>query len=627
MRRVIMTLMLVIIMSFFTITNNGISYALEDDMKGAWITTVYNSDWPSNRSKGNIEEQKKEMINILDELKYTGINTVIFQVRPKGDALYNSSINPWSDVLTGTQGKNPGYDPLEFVVTEVHKRGMKVHAWLNPYRVTTSGTDISKLNSQHPARKNPSWVISYNGALFYNPELDEVKQHITDTVEEVVSNYDIDGIHFDDYFYPRNYPLPSGESKDGYIANSRRNHITNTIKMVSDKINSISSNIDFGVSPSGIWKNKSSDSSGSDTKGHESYYSDYADTRTWIKNNYIDYVVPQLYWEIGYSIADYSKLVSWWNNEVSGSNVNLYIGQGIYKDKVASEIYSQLELNQKYNEIDGSVFYTTSDILNNRGNCKDSIKLFYDNSQKLYYLDIFSFLGEDKVRSALEQLQHETGWYAEYHKMESKEPIYKIETGGFAGKSNLNSGLKLVKEITGLDAKYVHYGEYEGGSTIPLYRIETGGFIGEENVKSALKWLQDTTGWWATYERHGSNPDEYRIVTGAFGGEESVKEAAEWLKNNSGWWLQYNPTNEYIYVEGQPIYHIYIDNIAGKDNSEFIYNQIKSKTGWYMNNIFTKNYMYYYRIETGAFLGLENVKKQSENVKKQFNWYNEIRSR
>ncbi len=388
------TLILGLVCTLFLLgfSNKNI-YANDKDVYAAWITTVYNADWPS--SKNNPEAQKREMINTLDNLKDAGINTVMFQARPKADALYRSNINPWSDVLTGTQGKDPGYDPLAFVINEAHKRGMKVHAWLNPYRVTTSGTDLNALAANHPARQHPDWVLSHNGRLYYNPELPQVKQHIYDTVAEIVRNYDVDGIHFDDYFYPTDYPLPAGEGRDGQVANARRNHVNEMVLGVKNTIKSIKSNVEFGVSPSGIWKNKDSDPNGSDTRGKESYYSDYADTVTWIKNNYVDYVVPQLYWNIGYNIADYSKLVNWWSNQVNGSNVDLYIGQGIYKDVVASEIDRQLQLNETYPQIKGSVFYSTSDILSNRQGCRDKIKNYINS--KVSFNDIQGHWAQDDI--------------------------------------------------------------------------------------------------------------------------------------------------------------------------------------------------------------------------------------
>ncbi|MGL4345322.1 MAG: family 10 glycosylhydrolase [Cellulosilyticaceae bacterium] len=343
------------------------------NMRAVWISTVYNLDYPSASNKGNAWAQKQEFIQILDKLQEIGINTVVMQVRPKSDALYASAINPWSDVLTGVQGKYPGYDPMAFMIEETHKRGMAFHAWLNPYRVTTSGVDINQLSSTHPARLNPDMVLVHNNALYYNPERADVKQHIVDTVQEIVRNYDVDGIHFDDYFYPSGYPLPTGETKDGWAANSRRAHVNDMVKQVSEGIKQMDSSVLFGISPGGIWKNTLSDFTGSNTNGSESYYSVYADTRTWIQNEWIDYVVPQIYWETGHKLADYETLVDWWHNEVLGTNVSLYIGQGIYKDAVAKEIDKQLLINQQYPEVKGSFYFSLKDLLNNRMGCKDQI--------------------------------------------------------------------------------------------------------------------------------------------------------------------------------------------------------------------------------------------------------------
>lgn len=352
------------------------------EKRAVWISTVYNLDYPS--TKNNIEAQKNEFYEKLDQLKSVGINTVIVQVRPKADALYRSVINPWSDVLTGTQGKDPGYDPLAFMVSAAHEKGMAIEAWLNPYRVTTSGTDVNALSSLHPARLNPSWIFAYNNALYYNPEVEGVKQHIVDTVTEIATNYDVDGIHFDDYFYPSSYPLPAGEDKDGVVANARRQHVNDMISRVHTAIKQVNKtyqkDITFGVSPAGIWKNNTTDATGSATNGNQSYYSVYADTRTWIQNGWIDYVAPQIYWETGHKLADYETLVKWWSNEVAGTNVKLYIGQGIYRDAVATQIDTQLGINKKYSQVKGSIFFSLRDLLNNRGNCKTKITSFYQNN-------------------------------------------------------------------------------------------------------------------------------------------------------------------------------------------------------------------------------------------------------
>ena len=350
-----------------------------NDMRAVWISTVYNLDYPS--TKNNITAQQNEFIEKLDTLQEMGINTVIVQVRPKADALYRSSINPWSDVLTGTQGKDPGYDPLAFMIEEAHSRGMDFHAWLNPYRVTTSGTDVSVLSSNHPARLNPSWLLNYNGKLYYNPESEGVKQHIVDTVREIATNYDVDGIHFDDYFYPSGYPLAAGETRDGVQANARRSAVNDMVRRVSTAVKNVNltygKSVKFGISPPGIWKNSSSDITGSNTSGNEAYYSVYADSRTWIQNGWLDYIVPQIYWKMGHSKADYETLVKWWSNEVSGTGVKLYIGQGVYSEEVAVEIDKQLALNKQYPLVKGSIFFSLRNLINDQKGCATKITAYY----------------------------------------------------------------------------------------------------------------------------------------------------------------------------------------------------------------------------------------------------------
>lgn len=351
----------------------------DNTVSAAWIATVYGLDFPKTKTE---TEQKAEFRSLLDGLKANGINTVVVQVRPKADALYKSDINPWSDVLTGIQGADPGYDPMAFMIEETHARGMKFHAWLNPYRVTTSGTDLNALSADHPARLNPDWVIEWNNALYYDPANSEVKQHICDTVEEIINNYDVDGIHFDDYFYPNGYPLSEGENKDGAEAQARRTNVNDLIYMVSRVIKNSSKNVVFGVSPSGICVNEETGKYGSVIKGNESYYTVYADPRVWIDKGWIDYIVPQVYWEIGHKTADFETVVKWWQDQVKGTDVDLYIGHGIYKDVVASEITSQLKTLEKYSYVKGSFFYSAKDIINNRKGCGDAIKAYFYTENK-----------------------------------------------------------------------------------------------------------------------------------------------------------------------------------------------------------------------------------------------------
>lgn len=349
--------------------------AAEKEMRAAWVSTVYNLDWP--KTKNNASKQKQELTQLMDKLKGCGINTIVLQVRPESDALYKSSINPWSKYLTGTQGKDPGYDPLAFAVQEAHKRGMELHAWMNPYRVTSSGTNLNSLVSSHPARKNPSWVIKYNNKMYYDPGNPDVVDYLVKTVKEVVDKYDVDGIHFDDYFYPSS-SFPDDASYKAYGKgqdrnNWRRENVNTLLKKVKAVVNA-RSGCEFGVSPFGIWRNKSADCpDGSETSGSQSYYNMLADSRTWIRKGYVDYIVPQIYWPIGLKVADYSKLVKWWANEVKGYDVDLYIGQGIYKQgqssysgqNIAKEIKNQININKKYDTVKGSMYFSARDIVNN----------------------------------------------------------------------------------------------------------------------------------------------------------------------------------------------------------------------------------------------------------------------
>ncbi|WP_317854914.1 family 10 glycosylhydrolase [Chakrabartyella piscis] len=344
------------------------------DFRGAWISTVYSADFPSTINDATA--QKAEFTEKIDALQDLGINAVVVQVRPKSDAFYDSDINPWSSVLTGEQGKYPGYDPMEYMIEEAHDRGMEFHAWLNPYRITTSGTDLSTLSSDHPALAHPEWILTYNNALYYDPSQKAVQEYIAETVAEIVENYDVDAIHFDDYFYPSNYPLPDGEDRDGSVANQRREDINDMVELVSKTIKSIDSSVEFGISPMGVWKNSSSDSNGSDTRGSEGYYTVFADATTWIANEWIDYIAPQIYWEQDNQYAPYEPLVSWWSDVVSGTDVTLYIGQGIYKDIVSQEITEQMNINENYN-VDGSIFFSSRDLLDNREGVGTAVKAYY----------------------------------------------------------------------------------------------------------------------------------------------------------------------------------------------------------------------------------------------------------
>ena len=346
------------------------------EFRGVWIASVYNIDWP--KTLDNPEAQKQEFIEILDKLQSLNINAIFVQIRPTSDALYKSYINPWSKYLTGEQGKYPGYDPLQFMIEETHKRNMEFHAWLNPYRITTQGTDLNELAPNNPARIKPEWVLEFNNALFYDPENPEVIEYVAVTVYEIIKKYDVDGIHFDDYFYPYDYPLPEGEDREGEVANNRREAVNNLIRTIYKVIKSTKPSVQFGVSPYGVWKNKSSDLIGSESNSLESYYDLYMDTLTWIDEHIVDYIAPQIYWTTYNNDSNYEVMVSWWNDVVKDSGVRLYIGQNINDLDIASEIYKQIEINREYENVSGNILFSASDIMNDNDNVVIQLKEAYN---------------------------------------------------------------------------------------------------------------------------------------------------------------------------------------------------------------------------------------------------------
>ena len=364
--------------------------------RGAWIATVANIDWPTAEAIGDTEKQQAEMIWLLDSLEAIGINAIIFQVRPTADALYYSELEPTSHWLVGKQGGTLTWDPLEWTIEQAHQRNMEVHVWLNPYRVNLAKTDTSEICADHIWRKHPEWFWEYNKQWYFDPGLDVTREWICTIVRDIVTRYDIQAIHMDDYFYPYpvgGKPLPDSKTFAKYprgftdIAEWRRNNVNLAIQDIHRTIRDCKKNVQFGISPFGVWRNASVDPTGSATTAGITNYDDlYADIRLWIKSGWIDYVLPQLYWEIGKKAADYEILAHWWANEVRGTNCKLYIGMAPYRLENASpktpwgqgnEISRQMQLNRTIPEITGECFYSTRPLLRNpRGVC-DTIKAIY----------------------------------------------------------------------------------------------------------------------------------------------------------------------------------------------------------------------------------------------------------
>jgi uncharacterized lipoprotein YddW (UPF0748 family) len=364
-------------------------HAQKHEMRGVWISSVSNLDWPTSKNQSP-SAQRQSFIDLLDDLKRAGINTIFMQVRPSCDALYQSDIEPWSEWLTGQQGRapQPFYDPLQFIIEETHNRGMEFHAWLNPFRavVSISGSSIS---DNHISRTHPQWMITYGNLKILNPGIPEARAHIIRVVQDIIKRYPVDGIHFDDYFYP--YPQTGQtindeatfiEFKRGFenINDWRRDNINTFIRECRDSIKAFDKRIKYGVSPFGIWRNRGSDPSGSVSNGLQSYDAIYADSKKWVESGWLDYVVPQIYWAFGFSAAAYDNLVPWWS---SLSNPNhLYIGQGAYRlDPSSSTIFSnseipnQIRYNRSNSSVQGSLLFRAGNLRANHKGLSDSLEL------------------------------------------------------------------------------------------------------------------------------------------------------------------------------------------------------------------------------------------------------------
>jgi uncharacterized lipoprotein YddW (UPF0748 family) len=366
------------------------------EMRGVWIASVLNIDYPSVQTT-NENFLKDEWLRILDKHKETGINTLFVQIRPTGDALYKSDIVPWSRYLTGQSGLAPagGFDPLEFMITSAHNYGFEFHAWLNPYRTAMDNQTPSMFAENHVMRTHPEWCVKYNRRYIMNPGLPEVRAHFSEVVAEIVSRYDVDGIHFDDYFYPHKEDgqlFPDGGTFQQYgegfsnLGDWRRNNVDLMVLNISRLIKTIKPRVQFGISPPGVWRNDNKDPEGSATRAGLTCYDDmYADVRKWLKEGWIDYVVPQVYWVIGFQIADYRTIVNWWSNNSSGKPV--YVGMGAYrvgngsKREPAwsdpSEIGRQINLARNLPNIKGAVFFSSKNLIRNPLGMTDSLRFNY----------------------------------------------------------------------------------------------------------------------------------------------------------------------------------------------------------------------------------------------------------
>jgi uncharacterized lipoprotein YddW (UPF0748 family) len=387
------TLLLLFTFGFSLLVSAQISPKFE--FRAVWVATVENIDWPSKKGL-SVAEQKAEFIHLADMHQQNGMNALIVQIRPTADAFYPSPYEPWSEYLNGTQGLPPipYYDPLQFMIEETHKRGMEFHAWLNPYRAIFK-IGKSTVSPSHISKIHPEWFFTYNNQKIFNPGLPEVRQFVIRVVKDIVSRYDVDGIHMDDYFYPykdskgSDFPdsqafakYGNGLTKDDW----RRSNCDSIIKMLNETIKSTNPRIKFGISPFGVWRNKNKDPNGSNTKAGISNYDDlYADILLWLQKGWIDYAAPQLYWEIGHKLCDYSELINWWNTHAYSKQ--MFIGHGVYRSfetserstawKKPTELPNQLKLLRNSNNIQGSIYFNSKNFDSNPNGWNDSLRLNY----------------------------------------------------------------------------------------------------------------------------------------------------------------------------------------------------------------------------------------------------------
>jgi len=361
--------------------------AQKREMRGAWIQCV------NGQFQGvGTRQMQRTLTYQLDELQKDGVNVIIFQVRPECDALYESKLEPWSRFLTGQQGKAPSpyWDPLQWMITECHKRGMELHAWINPYRAKTKGT--KQLAYNHITVQKPMNCFAYDGQFILNPGVPENRDYICEVVKDIVSRYDVDGLHMDDYFYP--YPVKGESIPDDELfldhpngikdqGDWRRYNVNLFIEQVYKTVHETKPWVKVGISPFGIYRNRTTSYVGSNTRGTQNYDDLYADVLMWVNNGWLDYCVPQIYWEIGHKSADYETLINWWNQYANARP--LVIGEDVERtakapDKKNPQIHQQaakMALHRQMPNVSGTVLWYAKAAVDNIGNYGTNLRNVY----------------------------------------------------------------------------------------------------------------------------------------------------------------------------------------------------------------------------------------------------------
>ena len=362
----------------------------DGEVRAVWVSTVSCIDFPS-RPGLDAAQLREQISQIVINAASWGLNTIYFQVRPTADAFYDSKLFPSSNFLVKKQGDALPVDVLQEVITAAHNKGIELHAWINPYRISQAsgaGTNLEALAPEHPARKHPDWVVKFDGAMYFNPGIPEVRQLIVGGVEEIVQNYPVDGIHFDDYFYPSGssegfddgaayQKYGAGMQKDDW----RRNNVNLLVDAVHKAVKAIRPSAIFGVSPGGIWATGDYQPQGVPglTKTAQTYYDNYADSRKWVTEKMVDYICPQIYWQIGHSLAPFKTIAAWWGELCKSAGVPLYVGIAAYKAESVEAFQTNQEIKNELDFLDGiscggSVFFTYNSIQKNLAGIADTLK-------------------------------------------------------------------------------------------------------------------------------------------------------------------------------------------------------------------------------------------------------------
>lgn len=387
------TLSLLLLTCFLVSCSSKKPLAPKHELRGAWIATVVNIDWPKN-GKDALEKKKQDYLEILNFYQDLNFNAAIVQVRTAGDAFYPSELSPWSAYLTGEQGaaEEEYAELLQWMIDATHEKGMEFHAWMNPYRATFN-LDTTSLSKEHDFYRHPEWMIRYGTKYYYNPALPEVQDHLVNITNELVENYNIDAIHFDDYFYPykiKDEVFRDHKSFEKYrlegqsLADWRRANVDSLISKLHHGIKSRKPWVQFGISPFGVWRNKSVDPRGSDTRAGQTNYDDlYADPLSWLRNGWIDYLAPQIYWTLDHELASHRTILNWWNTNTS--NANLYVGNGAYRaltDKDPDwqdkeQLIKQVNLAREAEKVGGNIYFSAKSLMNDREEVVDLLKKEY----------------------------------------------------------------------------------------------------------------------------------------------------------------------------------------------------------------------------------------------------------